>query len=63
MADELLRRLDAAVGKLLDQNHQLKQECHQLRQEKVAWQQEKTELLEEVGQALKRLDGLELEDI
>jgi len=63
MADALLSRLDRAVGALLEKNHQLAEECRQLRAERTAWQQEKADLLNEIGQILRRLDGLNLEEL
>jgi FtsZ-binding cell division protein ZapB len=62
MSEALLNRLDVAVGRLLERNHRLTNECQQLKAEKAAWQQERAELLAEVEQILQRLDGLELED-
>ncbi len=62
MSDMLLDRLDKAVGRLLERNHQLVQECRQLKQGQVAWQQEKQELLGEIEQVLQKLDALNLED-
>lgn len=62
MSDVLLNRLDVAVGKVLERNRQLAQECRHLKGEKAAWQQEKAELLAEVEQVLQRLDSLELEN-
>ena len=63
MSDVLLNRLDNAVGKLLERNHQLTFECRQLKEEKTAWQKEKAELLAEIEQVLQRIDSISLEDV
>jgi len=63
MPDALLKRLEIAAGKLLEQNHQLRRQCSALQKEKVAWQEERAFLLETVEQALKRLENLKLEEL
>lgn len=63
MPDALLKRLEIAVRRLLEQNHQLRRQSNALQAEKVAWQEERAFLLETVEQALKRLENLKLEEL
>ncbi len=62
MPNALMSRLEAAMGKLLENNQQLQDECRTLKQEQIVWQQERAQLLAEVEQILERLDALQLED-
>ena len=63
MSDALLDRLQVAVDSLLEQKRELVERCRQLEQERHQWQEEKAALLVEVGQALHRFDGLDLEGL
>jgi len=63
MPNDLVSRLEDAIGKVLEKNRQLAKKCQQLEAEKRDWQEEKEALLADVEQVLKRFDSLDLEGL